>query len=169
MILVKILDAFDGLLRIVCTFFIGAIVAILSYAVIMRYVFKMPPAWSMELSRYIFLWMIMLCCVLVTRERSHIQMSYLAGLLPGKVQFVWLTFVRLLMIGFCWIMVEYGLRIFPIVAEASSPTLEISMGYMYVSIPVGGALMGLYLFENIIRSFYNKEWIKHGKVEIRTC
>ncbi|MGD2125791.1 MAG: TRAP transporter small permease [Desulfobacteraceae bacterium] len=167
--IVKVLDTFENLLKFICTLFMSAIVAILSYAVVMRYVFHMPPGWSMELSRYIFLWMVMLCAVLVTRERTHIQMSYLVGLLPGKVRFVWLTVVRLLMIGFCWVMIQYGLKILPIVAEAKSPTLEISMGYMYLSIPVGGLLIGLYLTEIIVRSFYNKEWVNHSEVEIKTC
>ena len=169
MFIVKILDGFDKLLKFICTVFMAGIVAILFYAVVMRYVLKMPPAWSMELSRYMFLWMVMLCAVLVTRERTHIKMSYLVGLLPGKIQFVWMTFIRLLMISFCWIMVQYGLRILPIVAEASSPTLNISMGYMYISIPVGGALMGIYFIEIIIRSIVEKEWIMQTETEAESC
>lgn len=169
MFIVKILDGFEKLLKFICTVAMAAIVAILFYAVVMRYVLRMPPAWSMELSRYMFLWLVMLCAVLVTRERSHIKMSYLVGLLPGKIQFGWMTFIRLIMIGFCWIMVQYGWRILPIVSEASSPTLDISMGYMYVSIPVGGALMGIYFIEIIIRSIIDKEWIIKKETEAASC
>ena len=158
MIINKILDAFENLLKYVCTIFMGGIVVILFYAVLMRYILHRPPAWSMELSRYMFLWMIMLCAVLVTRERSHIRMNFLLSLLPVKIRFAWVNLMRLMMIGFCLIMVVYGWRIFPIVAEASSPTLNISMGYMYISIPVGGFLMALFFFEILIRSFINREW-----------
>ena len=166
MIINKILDAFETLLKYVCTIFMGAIVAILFYAVLMRYILHRPPAWSMELSRYMFLWMIMLCAVLVTRERSHIRMNFLLGLLPVKIRFAWMNLMRLMMIDFCLIMVVYGWRIFPIVAEASSPTLNISMGYMYISIPVGGLLMALFFFEILIRSFINKEWTLSQEEEI---
>lgn len=163
--LIKILDGFEAVLEFICTTFMALIVAILFYAVVMRYVFKMPPAWSMELSRYMFLWMIMLCAALVTRERSHIRMSYILGLLPAKIRFVWQNILRLLMIVFCCVMVQYGLNIFPIVAEASSPTLNISMGYMYIAIPVGGALMGIYFFEIIIRSIAEKDWTRKAETE----
>jgi TRAP-type C4-dicarboxylate transport system permease small subunit len=49
-------------------------------------------------------------------------------------------------------MVQQGLKIYPIVAEASSPTFGVSMGWLYLSIPVGGLLMGICILENIIKS-----------------
>jgi len=156
----KILDILEKTLKVICTLFMGVIAAMLSYAVIMRYVFHMPPAWSMELSRYMFLWMIMLCAALVTREESHIQMQFMVNLMPPKLKFAWLTIIRVLMIAFCWVLIEYGMRIYPIVGEASSPTLDISMGYMYLSVPVGGLLMALFLLEIIVRSFRARDWVR---------
>jgi len=159
----KLLDVLERIIKVICTVFMGVIAAMLCYAVIMRYVFHMPPAWSMELSRYMFLWMVMLCAALVTREQSHIQMQFMVDIMPPKLRFVWLTFNRALMIAFCWILIEYGMRIYPIVGEASSPTLNISMGYMYLSVPVGGLLMGLFLLEIIVRSFRAREWVRSLK------
>ena len=163
--IIKILDAFESLLKFICTVMMGSIVVILFYAVVMRYLFHRPPAWSMELSRYIFLWMIMLCATLVTREGSHIRMNFLLSLLPIQIRFVWVTVMRLIMLGFCFIMVQYGCKIFPIVADACSPTLNISMGYMYISIPIGGLLMGLFFLELLIRSFIDREWTLAEKEE----
>jgi TRAP-type C4-dicarboxylate transport system permease small subunit len=159
MILRRILDGIDSVLKTICIFIMAAIVAMLSYAVIMRYVFHMPPSWSMELSRYSFLWMVMLCAVIVTREETHIRMSFLVNLLPPRVWFAWTTLLRLAMIGFCYVMVRYGLAIFPIVSQANSPTLGVSMGYMYFSIPAGGVLMAVYLAELIVRSIVDKAWL----------
>jgi TRAP-type C4-dicarboxylate transport system permease small subunit len=159
----KILDLLEKTLKLICTVFMGAIAAMLSYAVIMRYVFHMPPAWSMELGRYMFLWMVMLCAALVTREQSHIQMQFMVNLMPPKLRFAWLTIIRVLMIAFCWILIEYGMRIYPIVGEASSPTLNISMGYMYLSVPMGGLLMALFLLEIIVRSFRARDWARFSE------
>jgi TRAP-type C4-dicarboxylate transport system permease small subunit len=156
--LTKSLDIFENILKVTSILVMTLIVVLLSYAVGMRYIFHMPPAWTMEVSRYMFVWMVMLCAVLVTREQTHIKMTFLVGLLPAKIRFVWLTFIRLLMLGFCWIMIKYGLGILPAVAEASSPSLQISMGYIYLSIPVGGALIGIYVIEIIVRSFCGKVW-----------
>lgn len=149
-------DFFGNALDLICRVFTGAIVAIIFYSVVMRYVFLRPPAWAEELSRFIFVWIIMFGAVLVTREQSHIEFVLLLDLLPKRLKFVLLTLIRLLMIAFCWVMVQQGLKIYPIVAEASSPTFGISMGWLYLSIPVGGLLMGVCILENILKSFFKR-------------
>jgi len=145
-------DYFEKALNLVCRIFVGAIVAIIFYAVVMRYVFQRPPFWAEELSRFIFIWIIMLGAVLVTREQSHIEFVMLIDLLPKRLKFILVNLIRLLMILFCWVMVQQGFKIYPIVAEASSPTFGVSMGWLYLSIPVGGLLMGICILENIIKS-----------------
>ncbi|UCF94419.1 MAG: TRAP transporter small permease [Desulfobacterales bacterium] len=150
----KILNTLEQSLKIICGAIIAIIVACLFYAVVMRYVFHQPPAWSMELSRYLFIWMVILSAVLITREQSHIQIVFLVNRLPEKLRFVWLNVIRLLMLAFCWIMIHQGLKILPMVSEASSPTLGISMGWLYLTNPVGGLLMGIYILETIALSVF---------------
>jgi len=145
-------DLFEKALNLICRILLAAIIAIIFYAVVMRYVFQRPPFWAEELSRFIFIWIIMLGAVLVTREQSHIEFVLLLDLLPERLKFVLLTLIRLLMIFFCWVMVQQGIKIYPIVAEASSPTFGISMGWLYLSIPVGGLLMAICILENIVKS-----------------
>lgn len=149
-------DFFEKVLNLISRLFIGATVAIIFYSVVMRYVFQRPPFWAEELSRFIFIWIIMLGAVLVTREQSHIEIVFIVNLLPKKWRFVLSIFTRLLMIAFCWVMVQQGLKIYPIVAEASSPTFGISMGWLYLSIPVGGLLMGVCILENLFKSFLKR-------------
>jgi TRAP-type C4-dicarboxylate transport system permease small subunit len=60
------------------------------------------------------------------------------------------------MIGFCWVMIQQGMKIYPIVAQASSPSFGISMGWLYLSIPVGGVLMGICILEIMVRSIVEK-------------
>jgi len=145
-------DYFEKALSLLCRILMGSIVAIIFYAVVMRYVFQYPPYWAEELSRFIFIWIIMLGAVLVTREQSHIEFVILLDRMPKRFKFVWSTIIRLSMIIFCWVMVRQGLNIYPIVAEASSPTFGVSMGWLYLSIPVGGLLMGICILENMIKS-----------------
>jgi TRAP-type C4-dicarboxylate transport system permease small subunit len=145
MMVEKAFDFIESVLERVCILFVGAIVAILFYAVVMRYGFHRPPAWSIELSRFLFLWMVMLGAVLVTREKSHIEITFLSDLLPPKIREAWLALVRLAMLSFCLVMVIYGVRILPIVGQANTPTLNLSMGWLYAAVPSGAFLMGLYL------------------------
>jgi TRAP-type C4-dicarboxylate transport system permease small subunit len=142
---------FEKALNLVCRILTGSIVAIIFYAVVMRYVFQYPPFWAEELSRFIFIWIIMLGAVLVTREQSHIEFVILLDQLPKRLKFYLSIMIRLLMVIFCWVMVHQGLKIYPIVAEAASPTFGVSMGWLYLSIPVGGLLMGICILENMIK------------------
>jgi TRAP-type C4-dicarboxylate transport system permease small subunit len=152
----KVLDMIERVIQVISQVFIGAIVAVIFYAVVMRYAFHQPPSWSEELSRFIFIWMIMLSAVLVTREQSHIQITFVIDLLPQKVRFFLMNLVRLLMVGFCWVMVQQGFKIYPTVAEASSPSFGISMGWLYLSIPISGLLMGIYILEAMIKSIMER-------------
>ena len=148
----KLLDAIETAIKGICIFLLGIIVTILFYAVVMRYIFHDPPFWSMDLSCYLFIWLVMLGAVLVTRERSHIQITYFANLLPESIRFIWLYIVRLCMLGFCLVMIYQGIVIYPILSQVSSSSLNISMGWVFLSIPVGGFLMGTYTLEALIRS-----------------
>ena len=151
----KILNSLETALKIVSGGLLAVIVSALFYAVIMRYVLHQPPAWTMELSRYLFIWMVIFSAAIITREQSHIQILFVLDRLPRVPRFILTNFLRLLMIWFCWVMIRQGISILPMVSEASSPTLGISMGWMYLSIPVGGVLMGLYLLEAIVASISN--------------
>jgi TRAP-type C4-dicarboxylate transport system permease small subunit len=152
----KVLDLAEKTIKVVCICQMIIIVSVLFYAVAMRYVFHLPPAWSMEVSRYLFIWMIILSATLITREQNHIQITFLTNMMPQKVRFVWMNVMRLLMIAFCFVVIRQGLAIYPVVAEARSPSLNISMGWLYLAIPAGGLLMGIYILENIVRSMASR-------------
>jgi TRAP-type transport system small permease protein len=148
----KLLNAIETAIEGICIFLLAVIVAILFYAVVRRYVFHHPPAWSMDLSCYLFIWLVMLGAVLVTRERSHIQITYFANLLPESLRWVWLNIVRLAMLAFCLVMVYEGIIIYPTLSQVSSSSLNISIGWVILAIPVGGFLIGIYIVEAIIQS-----------------
>jgi TRAP-type C4-dicarboxylate transport system permease small subunit len=151
--LTRWLDRLASWLRIICGLFCGILVVILFYAVIMRYLFHLPPAWSMEFGRFLFLWMVIFSAALVTREQSHIQISLFVDMLPYRWRIVWTSILRILMICFCGVLVLQGFLILPLVSEADTPTLGISMGWLYATVPIGGLLMGLATVETLIRSF----------------
>ena len=150
--LTRVLTTIESILKVICTSLLAIIVACLFYAVVMRYVFHAPPAWSMELSRLLFLWMVFFGAAVVTREQSHIQIQFIVERLPKTIRFIWSTFLQIMMIGFCGVMIQQGTAIFPMVSEASTPTLGISMGWLYLTVPVGGALFGLFIVEAIVSS-----------------
>lgn len=156
--MLHVLDYFETALKYFLILMIALIVALTFYGVIMRYVFLRPPAWAMEIGRFAFLWLVMLGAVVITRQRAHINIMFFVDKLSSPWRFVWLRVLDLAMLAFCWLLVEQGLTILPLVSEAKSPTLGWSMGWLYFPVPLGGGLMGLYLIEQIVRSVAAKEW-----------
>ena len=163
----QILTKLESILKFICTSLLAVIVICLFYAVVMRYLFHRPPAWSMELSRLLFLWMVIFSAAVVTREQSHIQINFIVERLPKTIRFFWSTLLQIMMLGFCWVVTQQGINIFPMVAEASTPTLGISMGWLYLSIPVGGILFGLYILEAIVASVV--DFLKDDSSEEKTA
>jgi TRAP-type C4-dicarboxylate transport system permease small subunit len=152
----KSLGILEPILKRVCALFCGILVAVLFYAVILRYVFHAPPAWSMELSRVLFLWMIVLSAFLISLEGGHIQIIYFKNLLPPRLRIIWDSILHILMVLFCAVMVYQGFLILPLVSEAATPTLGISMGWLYLTVPVGGILMGLATIDHLIQSIVKR-------------
>jgi TRAP-type C4-dicarboxylate transport system permease small subunit len=148
----KIFDIFEKGVTFILQVLLTVIISIVFYSIVMRYVFSYPPAWAEELSRFIFIWMLMLGAFVVTRDQSHIEFTIVVERLPKKVKTVLWHFTRLCMLAFCWVLFQQGIRIYPIVAEAASPTFAISMGWIYVAIPVSGFLMMVVIVEKMIRS-----------------
>jgi TRAP-type C4-dicarboxylate transport system permease small subunit len=157
----RLLAFLEAVLKVACTVLLAVIVLCLSYAVLMRYLFHMPPAWSMEVSRLFFLWMVMFGAAVVTREQSHIQIQFVVDRLPRTLRFIWTICLRVMMIGFCWILVQQGVAILPMVSEAATPTLGFSMGWLYLSVPVGGTLFTIFILESLVASI--RAYIKEEK------
>jgi len=152
----KVLDTIELVIKIICQIFISVIVVVVSYAVVMRYVFNRAPFWSQELTTYMYVWLVVLGAVLVTRDKTHIDLTFIVDSLPEKFRFVWYNFIRLLVIGFCGLMVQQGYRLCSKVSDAASPSLGISVAWVYLSIPTGGFLMAIYFIEQSVKSIIDR-------------
>ncbi len=145
----RLFDLLETALKVGVGLLIAVVVGLTAYGVPMRYVFLRPQAWAMEVSRFAFPWLVMLGAAIIVRQKAHITITFFFDLLPPKVRMFWNLIIHLAMLAFCWVLVDQGCRIYPVVAEARSPTLSWSMGWLYLSVPVGGALMGLFLLEHL--------------------
>jgi TRAP-type C4-dicarboxylate transport system permease small subunit len=156
--MLRILDTLEVVLKAVIAILIAVIVGLTFYGVPMRYAFHQPQAWTMEVSRFAFLWLVMLGAAVVARQAGHIRIAFVLDRLPQRVRFVWEMVMSLAMLAFCWVLVEQGAAIFPLVSEARSPTMGLSMGWFYLSIPIGGALIGLFLIEQLVARCLQRGW-----------
>ena len=107
--------------------------------VVMRTVFNNSLSWSEELIRYIYIWLCWVGVSLAQRRGEHIQLTFIADLLPKKVQKVLGILVSILLIVFTIWLVYMGFTLTAQVAasNARSTALRIPMFIVYAAFPMG--------------------------------
>ena len=109
--------------------------------VALRYLFGVPLAWSEELGRFLLVWLTFIGAgVLVRLPDGHPAVDTLPQALAGRARYVVETASRLLVIVACVAMGWGGARMTQVQWTQTSPSLELSMGMVYLCIPVGAVL-----------------------------
>lgn len=109
-------------------------------------------AWIEEISLFILVWIVFLAVGLGLESGRHIGMRMLMTRFPANGQRIAKAAINLLGLAFSLYMVKVGLEITLFVARSgqASPTLGISVAWLYWVVPVGFALLAIqYLIELI--------------------
>ena len=127
-----------------------AVMAILVFGnVMLRYGFDSGIAVSEELSRLLFVWLVLLGAVLASRQHAHIGFDTLVKSLPPKWKKAAITLTGLMMLAACVIFVVGGWQQTNINLDNSYPVLGISYAWLHGSAIVFGMGMGISILFNI--------------------
>jgi C4-dicarboxylate transporter DctQ subunit len=148
----KIIETIGGLLLLGVT-----LLAILQ--VILRYVFNYAIIWSEELSRLLFVWIVMLGAALGLSYGKHMVIEFIPQRLPKAIA-GWITLALQLMgLMFLWVVMAKGIPLLELTRSDYYVTLPFPVMYAYLAAVVGAALMMFYwLYEIVttIRRLINK-------------
>lgn len=119
-------------------------IAVVTFAqVVSRYVFDHPLQWSEEVGRFLLVWLTFIGAGVLVRFRDgHPAVDTLPEALPALRPLLG-TVSQVLVITGCAALAWGGWRIATLQWAQTSPSLEISMGLVYLCLPVGG-LLGLF-------------------------
>lgn len=127
-------------------------VVLIFVQVLMRYVFKNSLAWSEELARYLFLYMIWIGAAYAVKREEHLRIEIIKKKIPEDKQdafedliyIIWLAFSIFLFVSSCILTYDIYQR------GQLSPAMRIPMAYAYLSIPIGTGLMCFRIVQKII-------------------
>lgn len=121
------------------------LVVVVLAAVTVRYfgVFGGSLHWANELSRFSVIWAVMLGSVVAFDQGAHLAISLLPDSMSPRGKRAVNTLAQLLSALFIWVLCWQGFVITFATMGQVSPALGIPMGYVYLAVPVGAALMGL--------------------------
>jgi C4-dicarboxylate transporter, DctQ subunit len=135
---------------------LAIVVVIVLVQVFGRYILRISLSWPEELARYILVWLMFFGVAAAAATRSQIVVDTLLELVSPRVR-------RLLEgIGALAGLVAVGLLVWtsqPLFGPASrstSPATGIPSFWIYLAIPVGGALLGLFTLADLGRLLRNE-------------
>ena len=152
--LTKMEKAVDKGVEVVCCSLLLGITVLIFVQVIFRYALQNSISWSEELTRYMMIWAVFLAAGYVLNKGAHANIDMLVNMFPPRVKALLAKGSLLLIMVFSWVVIRYGLVLMRIGGRQSSSALEVPMVYVYLAIPIGGALL---LFYCLVLLFKSKE------------
>ena len=139
----------DKILEAASIFILGVMTILVVYQVVTRYVFNSPSSWSESVVTYGFIWLAMLCGAYVFGKRDHMAMTFILDKFKGKrkviVEMINEFLILLFAAGVLLVGGYFGAL--KQMTQADS-ILPISMGVIYIAIPIAGVCMLLYFICN---------------------
>lgn len=148
--------------------FLGYAVAlvVMLVQILARYLFQYGIVWTDEFSRYIMVWLVLLCSATLVREKGHIRMTVLESFFPEKWR-KWFDFaIHLFIIIFSVVVFRYSLVTLHFSARAVSSNMRIPMTWIYSSFTVSMFIMALNAIFNALLILLQRDKSKISKDEV---
>lgn len=139
-----------GVTRVLAAVAIAWLAVIVFVAVIFRYVFNAPLTWADEMAVSLFVWVSFLGAAVAMREDRHSGVDNLISKLSGSPLRVIQVLTLVGVAAFLLIWTAKGVETLPILAIQKTPSLQISVSWVYAGLPVGSVLMLIQLIARTI-------------------
>jgi len=147
----RFLDGYHRLL----TWLMAATVAILivpvTLQIVSRYTALIPSwIWTEELSRFLFIWMVMLGAMIAVREGTHFIVDFLPDMAPKPTAAVQIV-ANLCVLAFALVFVWWGIQFVRFGWNQTSEIAELPMWTIFVAWPLTGITWVLFLGEQFVQ------------------
>lgn len=144
---------FDGALETLSSLLMLAAAGIASLQVFCRYVLSAALAWPEEVALWTFSWGVFIGTAVLIGRNSHIAIDLLSRFLPNSLHTVHRFFVQTVVAAASIMLIIHGWDYMGR-TMAVSPAMQWPIRYLFVAVPVGGALNLIYL----LRPIGNAAW-----------
>ena len=128
-----------------------AMVLMVTYQVIARYFFASPSSVTEALTRYSFVWLIIISATYMFGQREHICISVVKDKLPAKAKEIVNILIEIITIIFAGlVMIFGGFTISKMNLLQIDSSLNIPTGIIYSIIPICGVIIVFYSIYNIM-------------------
>jgi C4-dicarboxylate transporter DctQ subunit len=148
-------DINDGIDRIIKWIIIVAMVIIpgvMTFQVIIRYVFNYPLAWAEEAVRYTFIWLVFMSACAALRRGELIATDFVITRLPSRLAHGFIFVSRTCTLVFLGVAAfsGYDMTTFVLKRGTLSAVMQVPIWIVYSAMPLGCTLMGYQTILNLI-------------------
>ena len=132
---------------------VAVLIVPVTLQIISRYTALIPSwIWTEELSRFLFIWMVMLGAMIGIREGTHFEVDVWPDLGPkatARLRIVSHLFVLVFALVFVW----WGIEFVRFGWSQNSELAELPMAFIFMAWPVAGVTWVLFLGESFVDNF----------------
>jgi TRAP-type transport system small permease protein len=149
----RFLEGLHRLLTWLMVASVGILIIPVTLQIISRYTALIPSwIWTEELSRFLFIWMIMLGAMIAVREGTHFVVDVWPDLAPRPTAMLQIA-SNVFVLAFALVFVWWGIQFVRFGWDQTSELAELPMGFIFMAWPVAGVTWVLFLGEAFIESF----------------
>lgn len=147
----KILDRYQSLLRWLMVASVAILMVPITMQVISRYTQLIPSyIWTEELSRFVFIWMVMLGAMIALRDGTHFDVDVWPALKPRPNAMLRIV-SNLLVLVFAGVYIYWGIEFVRFGWNQSSELAELPMVYIFIAWPLAGLTWAIFLGEQFVQ------------------
>lgn len=126
--------------RHICALILGALVLVVFYIFLGRYVLHNSPMWGEPFSLLCLVWLSLLGSALVVRKNEHLRVTMFDDKLGKKGVAATDLLATLCVFAFSIFLIVYGIQLTQQGARNNMAGINVPYAVMYVSLPVTGVL-----------------------------
>jgi TRAP-type C4-dicarboxylate transport system permease small subunit len=145
----KILRLIDGLLSFLLVFTLLLLLVPVSLQIFSRYTDFIPRyMWTEEMSRFFFIWLIMLGATLGVREKMHFDVDLLPKM-SARINRVLLFLCQFFMLIFSGVIFYWGIEFTQFGWNQTSELADMPMWWIFIAWPISGFLWIVFLLHHM--------------------
>jgi TRAP-type transport system small permease protein len=119
-------------------------------SVFFRYVLQDALSWTEEFSKFLMIWMALMGSPIALQLGAHVGIDALPNALKGRAHFVLLLITQLIILSLLTICIKEGTALTLLAGRQTASSLELSLGWIYMAMPLGAALMFLVAIQHLV-------------------
>ena len=153
--LIRAIEALNRRLLAACRYgvivLVAAITVIVALGVFFRFVLNNSLPWTEEVAKFVMVWLAFIGAPVVLKEGGHIAIDFIPARLPARIGHTLLMLIQIVVMVVLAVLVYQGWALAWNALPQVAATVEVSLFYIFLAVPIGSALMLTVALELMLR------------------